>query len=129
MDKVRYIILGDPIPLARPRIGNLGRTMWDAQKQIKFAWGIQLQTQHESRPHFTGPLHLQLDFYLASPQAKKAKLLGQYHAIRPDLDNLIKFVLDVANDILYEDDCCVASITSSKRYDALPRTEIIISKL
>ena len=124
----RYVVMGDPVPLARARIGNKGRTMWDSQKQVKFGWGLQLQTQHEGRPLFMGPLHVEIDFYITPPQAGK-KLIGKYHNIRPDLDNLIKFVLDVANKILYADDNCIASISCRKKYDSSPRTEIVITQL
>lgn len=46
---------------------------------------------------------------------------------KPDLDNLIKFYLDVANEILYKDDKQIISINANKWYSQNPRTEFTIT--
>lgn len=122
-----YIIDGDPIPLARARHGK-GRT-WDSQKQLKYQCGLQLQSQHSCKHLFSGPLHVDICFYLPLPkQAKKAKN-GHYHIFKPDLSNLIKFIEDVGTGILYKDDCLISSLSAVKKYSHNPRTEFTISEL
>lgn len=124
----QYIVLGDPTPLSRARIKLGGRGVYDPQKQEKLAFGLVLRTQQTAQKHpiLTGPLHLILNFYFAIPPSRHKTREGDFHHIRPDLDNLIKFVLDSANTVLFKDDAQIASITASKRYDHLPRTEVII---
>jgi len=125
---MKYTIPGDPIPLARCRYGN-GR-VWDAQKQVKYGCGIQLLNQHNGKPLYSGPLQMDVTFFMAIPKTgAKSKLLGSYHYQRPDLDNLIKFISDVANGILYADDATISFITSKKIYDRDPRIEFIITEL
>lgn len=124
-----YVVLGDPTPLARGRFVN--RRVWDSQKQEKLIFGLNLKNLHGNKPLFTGPLHLELNFFFPIPRSKQKKnLAGTYHFFRPDLDNLIKFAADCANGVLFKDDAIIASIKSCKLYDLdKPRTEIIIIPL
>ena len=56
-----------------------------------------------------------------------------FHASKPDIDNLGKFVMDALNGIFFKDDAQVLYFEASKRYveskDDLPRTEITIHSL
>ena len=122
-----YIIDGDPVPLARHRHGTAHG--WDSQKQIKFAIGMQITNQHDNLPFLEGPLKLEITFYMPIPKKGPKSLHGTIHSIRPDLDNLIKMICDVANGIIYKDDCTVASIIAQKQYSVSPRTEFTITEM
>lgn len=120
-----YIIMGNPIPLARHRHGG-GKT-WDPQKQKKLGWSLQLLDEHLNRPFFEGPLHIDLIFYMPKPQTsekQKALMEDKPHQIKPDIDNLVKFVFDCCNNVIFKDDACIASVTAKKRYSNTPRTLI-----
>lgn len=127
----KYIIMGDPIPLARAR--HTSNRVYDAQKHLKFSWGLQLQDQHKDKSLFTGPLCLDVDFYINLPSkislGKKSFFLLKPHTTRPDLSNLIKFVEDAATGILFNNDCIIAEIRSRKLYDKQPRTEFTITEI
>lgn len=125
-----YIIMGDPIPLARPRMGN-GK-VFDSQKLAKFGFGIQVTNQHGSLPVFLGPVHMDITFYFDIHKVtskKREKLSENYHRFVPDLSNLIKFVEDSAIGIIYRDDCLISSITAKKMYADIARTEFTITEL
>lgn len=125
-----YCISGDPIPLARPRMGQ-GR-VWDSQKQLKAITSITIQSQHDNLPLFTGPIGIDIIFYMpirGYSARRSVSLIGTYHYTRCDLDNMIKYYLDVSNGILYEDDCIIASIRASKIYSDNPRTEFTLYNL
>lgn len=128
-----FIIPGDPTPLARCRFGK-GR-VWDSQKQIKLTWGISLKSQLNQAlkkllPHQQKPLGLDAIFYFRIPATAKNKKThkseGNYHFYKPDASNLVKFVEDAANGILFKDDCLIAHINAEKRYSAQPRTEFTL---
>lgn len=124
-----YVIEGDPIALARVRIASNNRC-YDSQKETKLVCGIQLSNQHENLPLFTGPLHINMTFFMPiAPSSQKKNLAGSYHYFRPDLDNCIKFICDIATGILYHEDCIIASISAKKVYDNKPRTEFCITQL
>ena len=48
------------------------------------------------------------------------------HVKKPDIDNLVKAVLDALNGIAYEDDAQIVSITAVKQYAKDPFVEIRI---
>lgn len=117
MNEKTYILLGNPIPLARARHGN-GR-VYDAQKQLKFTAGILLARQHDNGSYFEGALELEACFHFAIAKCnlRRAPLLRSTpHFIRPDLDNLIKFICDISNGIIFKDDCTISSIIAKKVY-------------
>jgi Holliday junction resolvase RusA-like endonuclease len=125
----RYVIKGEPVHLARARHSN-GR-VYDAQKHIKLVNGLQLVEQHEG-PFLCGPLELDIVFYMpiSKTSLKRAEQMkGTPHIYTPDLSNLIKFVEDIATNIIYKDDCLIASIIAKKMYDLDSRTEFTITEI
>ena len=126
-----YVILGDPTPLARPRMANY--RVYDSQKHEKLCMSIEMERQHDQARFFVGALSLNVFFYfdvnkLAKKKRPEALQVG-YRATIPDLSNLIKFVEDCATGILYADDCLIVSIHSIKKYDEVPRTEFTLTEL
>lgn len=125
MNSTVYVIVGDPIPLARAR--HIHNRVYDSQKALKLINGITLRAQHNDRPLLSGPLHLNVQFYM--PIAATSRKKAFYHVFKPDLDNLIKWICDISNSILFNDDCIVAKITATKMYDKNPRTEFTLEVL
>lgn len=127
-DKTKvYTIIGQPIPLARPRFTqkNEAPHVFDSQAQAKYGTQIQLKSQHRE-PLITSPIHMNIAFYF---EASKKHKHGTPHSSRPDLDNLIKWVLDNANNIIFKDDSLVVSLVASKYYDNYQRTEFTIREI
>ncbi len=73
---------------------------------------------------------INLTFYLPIPVSstnthRNAKLWAiQHHIQKPDCDNLVKFVLDCGNGVLFDDDSQIVEISAKKQYSQHPRTEI-----
>jgi len=84
-------------------------------------------------------IKIDADFYLKTPDGNSIKqtVLKEEKvilpAIRPDLDNYDKFLVDVLHNILFDDDKRVVSLKTNKYYSINPRTdvrvEVIILKL
>jgi len=133
MRTMSYVLQGDPTPLARVRVNYNTRRMYDSQQQVKLIIGITLRQQHDDKPLLEGPICLEVTFFMPFPCgmsiSKKASNKGKSHHSRPDLDNLIKLILDCSNKICYEDDASIAIIHAKKIYDANPRTEFTLSEL
>ena len=125
---MKYIIIGTPIPLARPRFN--GRKIYDSQKHKKLVAGINLRHQHDNKPLYEGDLHLDVKFYLKIASKKKISILEDtYHVYKPDLSNLLKFIEDVCTGIIYKDDSLICSVYAIKKYSSIPRTEFEIKVL
>ena len=127
-----YKIAGDPVALQRPRVLRSGHTYNPQAKEQEDA-RIQLRLQHRSScPHIC-PLAISITFYMEIPKStskkKRSTIVSSPHSKRPDIDNLIKFVLDAANTIIFSDDSLVYSVTAQKIYDTIPRTEFTITPL
>lgn len=133
MKMKKYVLQGDPVPLARPRFSKITKRVFDPQKSHKLYATIQLDRQHDNDDMFVGPIHIDITFYMSAPagisQKRKLLLEGKYHTFRPDLDNLEKMLLDLLSGVAYKEDCIVSKITSRKVYDTNPRTEFIIKQL
>ena len=127
-----YVIMGNPIPWARPGKSKYSHQAYDTQKAEKLDYGWVLKAHHGSDAFFEGPLHLDLIFYMPITKTtgkRKGERLGQYHIFKPDLSNLCKFIEDAATEILYHDDCIIASCSMKKVWDENPRTEMTITEL
>lgn len=128
-----YVIPGDPIPLARARLSR--GQFYDSQKHWKVSWGIYVAQQHGSEPHFSGPIEMDVVFYMPIPKNltdKKKKLLyDQWYIYRPDSTNLTKFIEDAIQAITYKDDCIIVKLNVEKVYEDGngPRTEFILKEL
>jgi Holliday junction resolvase RusA-like endonuclease len=122
-----YTIIGQPIALARPRFTqrNGAPHVFDSQAQAKAGTQIQLKFQHKD-PIITYPMHINIAFFFGVTTRHKH---GDPHSIKPDLDNLIKWVLDNSNGIIFKDDSLVVSLFASKYYDDYQRTEFTIREI
>jgi Holliday junction resolvase RusA-like endonuclease len=126
-----YCFMGKPQALARPRLGTNG-VVYNSQRKLMNSLSFDLKRQHGYAPLYTGPIELNVIFFMALPANKKVAneyMKQKYHIKKPDNSNLTKFVEDVAIGVLYEDDCIIARIFATKMYDYNPRTEFKIIPL
>lgn len=132
MDEARsfkFIIPEVPKPWKRP-----GGFSWrfDTQKTEKLLWGIHMRDQFQGS-FLVGPLHLDVLFAMPISQklnVKQRELVhGTWHIIRPDSSNLLKLIEDIAQGLVYQDDCTIAKITLEKKYDKEPRTQFTLTEM
>lgn len=98
-------------PVAKPRMtrSDAWKKRACVTKYWKFKDELRSLVTAEQLPH---PLHLV--FVMPMPESwslkKKQKMLGEYHKVKPDCDNMIKAFLDC----LYKNDQHVADIRGTK---------------
>jgi crossover junction endodeoxyribonuclease RusA len=129
------IIKGNPIAQKRHRhIGKFVR-VYDPSSEDKKNFKIQLKQQWDKKA-LNKNIVLFVTYYMARPKShyrtgKFSNLLKnnapEYHAIKPDIDNLIKLTMDASTGVLWEDDCVVVDIVAKKIYSENPRTELNIT--
>lgn len=79
-----------------------------------------------------GPLYCVISFCFAAPRSRQAaKKRGHCHSVRPDLDKLVRGVLDPMTKAgLIKDDARIAKITASKQYtDGFPCALVNVGSL
>jgi Holliday junction resolvase RusA-like endonuclease len=112
IDLVRY---GKPVSKARPRFGRskggkpvtytpLRTRMYE--QEIK----TLAQVAMFGKEMLEGPVRVTITAFFAH------KTKTGYHTSRPDLDNIVKSILDGLNGVIFEDDAVVAEIVASKKY-------------
>jgi Holliday junction resolvase RusA-like endonuclease len=126
----RITLPGNPIPMARSRTYRVkGKSItYNPQKKEKtFA---QLVAKSQVHSLMEGPIKMYIRFFMPIPKSTSKKTQEKmkseivFHCSKPDIDNLIKFVLDVLNNIGYKDDSQIVSLTTEKFYSPIPRTEL-----
>lgn len=132
MTALTFTIPGAPRGKGRPRFGG-GRTFTDAktvayESLIKHAAHVAMA----GRERFAGPVEVSIIVRLepaaSTPKAARAAALaGQIHPVkRPDLDNIIKAVLDGCNTVVFADDAQVCWINAGKTYAATAGVDVTI---
>lgn len=133
----KFVIPGAPISKKRASPYRVGDKilMYDGQSKAKRRVSLCLKQQIDAN----GVYLTHAEFYLVSlwfyypvPVSltlthRNAKLWGLEPCIqKPDLDNMEKFYLDCANEILWPDDCLITAMQSKKLFDKNPRTEMYV---
>ncbi len=132
-EKYSFYFPGKPIAKNRPRFArrsNFVVTYSDQEtEEGKFLWQLKEQWKQAS---LLGPIALVCRFYMPIPgslsQKKKNALNKTFHTKKPDLDNCVKFVKDVFNEVVWQDDSQVSTLWAIKAYSDRPRTEIVVER-
>lgn len=116
-----YIFPDNPITLARPRFAN--GVVYDSQKKLRKQWQqalTVLKSQSKDPYYIHEPLSLSLILLFAIPRgySKRQRLehLGRPYKATPDASNCQKWVEDVAEGILYENDKAIVETNVIKLY-------------
>ena len=130
-------ILGIPVPLARHRHFKMGSIVstYDPQskKKVEFQKKIKVKLLKVDIVELLKKetVELTLTFGMPYPKSKVRKNMPCIstisHITKPDLDNLIKFVCDCGNGLLWSDDKKIIKINAKKNYMIEPKTIISIS--
>lgn len=104
------------------RVGNYVQT-YTTSSTKSFENGIRYQFEQQVGSEYStydGRVSLNIEIHCAMPKSwsNKAKSLavGTHHTNKPDIDNILKALLDALNGIAYSDDKQVCHIFVSKRW-------------
>lgn len=114
-------IPGKPQPKQRPRMTRYGAVYTPAATQAYERLVARHAKQAGAKPG-VAPVHVEITSIFAIPKSwskkRKAEADGQPHVSRPDLDNLVKSVLDGLNGVAFADDALVHSVSCRKIWSA-----------
>lgn len=124
-------LYGNPVPQQRPRFakGSNYPIVYDSQKRFKETLQWQIKSQFRNEP-LTIPIKLDCIFFMpipkSTPKFKQRQMHNGLiaHTKKPDLDNLLKLLLDCSNGLLFKDDSQVCEIRAKKIYSEKPGTVI-----
>lgn len=93
---------GDPVPKGRPRVYNGHAITPKRTVRAEERLFAEFRLKYPQAKPFQCPVRLEAEFWMS-------------HRGRPDLDNLLKLVLDSLNGVAYVDDAQVVESHASKR--------------
>ena len=133
--RLEMTIMGNPITKLRPRFTKVGRA-YDSQKLEKQATRcliMQEMAKNRQIRRLRDAISIEMTFHTPVPKSwskKKAMaVLGMPDTRKPDIDNYAKFLLDVMNNLVYDDDSQVTTLWCEKKYSDKPRVEIILQEV
>lgn len=125
---------GVPVAKGRPRLGRYGtytpKKTQEYEEYVKACWVSKYGAIQPAEQ----PLEVNIVFYMPIPKSyskkQKAEILSGRlkHTKKPDIDNLIKSVLDALNGLAYADDSQIIKVTAVKRYAETGSTELTIKE-
>lgn len=125
---------GVPVAKGRPRLGRYGtytpKKTQEYEEYVKMCWVAKYGSIQPAEQ----PLEMNIVFYMPIPKSyskkQRAEILnGRLKPTKkPDIDNLIKSVLDALNGLAYADDSQIIKVTAVKRYAETGSTELTIKE-
>lgn len=117
---ITFTVYGSPVAQGRPRFFRRGNHVGTYDPAKSKAWKSEVRRQAIEQKAYIqdGPLSLSLRFILLRPKSLPKKV--QHHIKKPDLDNLVKGVVDALTGICYKDDSGIILISASKSYGEQP---------
>ncbi len=126
-------ISGPPLAWTAPKVTRNGHT-FSPKYQQKMDHQCLLRNQYTSDP-VTWAVCVEIYFYMpipksASNKTRNAILSGsEHHTKKPDIDNCVKYALDVIKGIVILDDNQVCELRARKIYSDDPRTLVYVSSM
>jgi Holliday junction resolvase RusA-like endonuclease len=126
---ISIVLPGDPITKMRHRSARhkTGIRTYDPQNDDKNTVRWMIKARMVGKKPLQGPLIMSMVCVIKRPKSRE-KLKEIYVMVKPDYDNLAKWIGDVGNGILWYDDAQIVSAVTTKIYGEHPRTIITVSK-
>ncbi len=126
-----FTVPGAPAGKGRPRITKNGAfTPKDTmvyENLVKNSYRLNRQLQGELKAEI-------IAYYPISKSTSNKKRLQMIDLIirptkKPDIDNIVKSILDSLNNIAFHDDSQIVELIAKKYYSEQPRVEVILEEL
>ncbi len=119
MEEVTFTVYGQPQGKARPRFTRNGqvytpKSTHDYERAVRDSY-IAANTNAQ----LTADMAIKIEIIAYFRRAKSNK--RTYMTIKPDIDNVVKAVLDGLNGVAFADDKRVCEVHAEKRFCSLPQ--------
>lgn len=137
--RAEFTVPGVPMGKQRPRFKQEGKYVrtYTPHKTVVYENLIRMEYERQCSGVFFQkdvPVSIEVTAYYGIPKSTSKKKVWQMLSWlirplkRPDLDNVLKAVLDACNGVVFHDDAQVTDIRASKYYGDIPRVDVIISE-
>ena len=133
---VYFVVTGKPVGKGRPRASTRGGfvRMYTDAKTLGYEAAIADEAARamSGAEPFETPMQMQVSCYYPIPKSWPKKIKQEaideerFPNVKPDLDNVVKAILDALNGVVYRDDAQVVNLVATKRYATDPRVEVYV---
>ncbi|MBW2998667.1 RusA family crossover junction endodeoxyribonuclease [Candidatus Woesearchaeota archaeon] len=118
-----FTVMGKPV--AWERAGRVGNFYFDKQRNEKMLFAHVVKTAMKGSSFHSKPVKVVVEYNmpLAPSLSKKQRdmRLLKPHPFTPDLDNLLKFLFDALNKVLWKDDRLIYEVHARKTWGSEPK--------
>jgi Holliday junction resolvase RusA-like endonuclease len=136
-NKIKFTVYGDPSAQKRHRSTSRNGKLrqYDPSSDKKGDFLLMCLKNKPNEPIKDKPIRLVIEFVFKRPKShygtgknslKLKDSAPDKHINKPDIDNLLKFVMDALNGIYWHDDSQIWNVDVSKFYGDVPLTEVTI---
>ena len=138
MIQIMFTVYGEPVAKGRPRFSTRGKFPVaytpEKTKAYEFEVGMMaLAAMNGSKP-LEGSLEAFIYVTFAVPESYSKKRLEaclsgtEKHTKKPDLDNVVKCVIDGMDKIVFDNDSQITSIHATKVYGEIAKVEVMVKQ-
>ena len=134
LQTMRFEVVGEVIGKGRPRFTRSGRT-YTPKKTLNYERAIKRAYLNKYTYLSKKSIRIKICAYLevakSHSKVKKQKMLDNELQCtkKPDIDNIVKVVLDALNKVAYQDDTQVVELVAIKRWGDVSKLRIIIEEI
>lgn len=135
-ESIAFTVPGEPVAKGRARslvrAGHVAHYTPEKTARYENLVALAAQQAMGSLAPFIGPVSITVMAYMGiagswSKRKKTAAIDGTvFPTKRPDIDNVLKAIKDGLNGVVWKDDSQVVNVMAGKRYDQVPRVEVVV---
>lgn len=136
MIQIMFTVYGEPVAKGRPRFSTRGKFPVaytpEKTKAYEFEVGMMALAAMGGTKPLEGALEAFIYITYAVPESYSKKRLEaclnglEKHTKKPDLDNVIKSVIDGMDKIVFDNDSQIISIHATKVYGEVAKAEVMV---
>lgn len=121
MNKTEIFFPFEPVAKGRPRLGRAGNT-YTPQKTRDYEDAVREYYKTHTDDFYEDAIQIKLTFFMPIPKSTTKRIrklidAGIYKFTKkPDIDNLMKAILDSLNNVAFNDDSLITKVSAEKRY-------------
>lgn len=135
---IKFTIIGEPKGKGRPRFRSRGKFVqtYTDDATINYENLVKMSYLNSNKVSYLNdkPLWCHIDVYQSIPKSTSKKkteqmLIGEIRPTKkPDIDNIVKSILDALNKVAFNDDTQIVDLQCRKFYSNVPRVEVTIDE-
>lgn len=136
---VVFLVPGTPVGKGRPKFARRGNfvTTYTPERTASYENLVKVKAEEamQGRTMFDGPVSVEIGLYVTPPaswsQKKQREALSGtiFPTSKPDVDNVLKGIMDACNEIVFKDDKQAVDVRVIKRYADTARAFVKVSAL